>query len=143
VPNRTAPLFDRLTAALCALLMIVYAATMPAKAADQIEHAPALMIAHEHSGPESFSLDTVHDHHDAHAEHHEDTSDGENEPSDLAAGGHHHHGDSGPNLIVPDAAAAHGAAPSANLHEADGERQIAGLRSPGPERPPRSISLTI
>jgi hypothetical protein len=134
---------DRLIATLCVALMLFYAATIPAKAANQIQHMPGLMIAHDHDGPASFSVDTVHDYQDAHAEHHEDTSDSEGEPGDRAGGGHHHHGDSGPNLLVPEAASGQVCASLASLHQAIREHHIVGLRSPGPERPPRSITLTV
>ena len=134
---------DRLIATLCVALMLFYAATIPAKAANQIQHAPGLMIAHDHDGPASFSVDTVHDFQDAHAEHHEEPSDGKDDPGDRAGGGHHHHGDSGPNLLVPEAAAGQSRASLASLHQAIRERHVVGLRSPGPERPPRSISLTV
>lgn len=144
--NPLALAMDRLIATLCVALMLFYAATIPAKAANQIQHAPGLMIAHDHDGPASFSVDTVHDFQDAHAEHHEDTdgnSNGDDEPGDRAGGGHHHHGDSGPNLIVPEIAAGQATISLANLHQAIRERHIVGLRSPGPERPPRSLSLTV
>lgn len=132
---------DRLIATLCVALMLFYAATIPAKAANQIQHAPGLMLAHDHDVPISFSVDAVHDYQDAHAEHHEDTSDSEDEPSDRAGGGHHHHGDSGPNLLVPEAAAGQATISRASLHQSISERHIVGLRSPGPERPPRSVTL--
>lgn len=143
VPAPLASALDRLIAALCVALMMFYAATMPAKAADQIQHAPALMVAHDHDGLDRFSIDAVHDGHDEPAAHHDDTPDTGDQPDDHLGGSHHHHGDSGPNLLVPNVAAAPGIAPSRSLHGARIERPIAGLRSLGPERPPRTTSLTI
>lgn len=136
--------FDRLIAALCALLMMFYAATAPAKAADQIQHSPAFMVSHDHGSAGNFTLDAVHDSHDGHADHDDDApADDEGTPADHLAGGHHHHGDTGPNLLVPNAATAGAIAPSASLHGIGKDRQIAGLRSLGPERPPRTLSLTV
>lgn len=142
VLHRTTPLPDRLIAALCALLMMVYAAAMPARAAHQIQHGPTVMIEHDHSAADDFSLEAVDDHHGAHADHHDDAPDGDNEPGDNLAGGHHHHGDSGPNLLVPNATAAGAMAASPRLHGFEKDRPIAGLRSIGPERPPRTTPLT-
>lgn len=138
---RIASALDRLIAALCVALMMVYAATLPAKAADQIQHAPALMVSHDHEGFDNFSVDAVHDDHHEHGDPHEDSSDSDGQPSDHLAGGHHHHGDSSPNLLVPEAAASPVMAPLAGLHAIATDRQIAGLRSIGPERPPRTTSL--
>lgn len=135
--------FDRLIAALCVALMLFYAATLPAKAADQLQHAPALMVAHEHDGLGGFSVEAVHDSHDDHADHHGDAPDDEGQPSDHLAGGHHHHGDTGPNLLVPGAASAQGFALLAGPHGIGKDRRITGLRSIGPERPPRTTSLNI
>lgn len=134
--------FHRLIAALCVALMMFYAATLPAKAADQLQHAPALMVAHEHDRLSGFSVDAVHDSHVDHADHHGDASDDEGQPSDDV-GGHHHHGDTGPNLLIPGAASAEGFALLAGPHGIGKDRRIAGLRSIGPERPPRIASLNI
>ncbi|MBA4751332.1 MAG: hypothetical protein H2055_03775 [Sphingopyxis sp.] len=51
--NPLASAKDRLTGALCVALMLFYAATIPAKAANQIQHAPGLMTAHDHDAPTS------------------------------------------------------------------------------------------
>ena len=139
----TASAIDRLIASLCVALMMFYAATLPAKAADQIQHAPALLVSHDHAGFDNFSVDAVHDDHHEHADDHEDMPDGDGQPSDHLAGGHHHHGDSGPSLLVSDAAVSPAMALLTGLHEIGKDRQIAGLRSIGPERPPRTISLNV
>ncbi|KTE16992.1 hypothetical protein [Sphingopyxis sp. H115] len=140
---RSTALFDRLIAALCVALMIAYAAAVPAKAADQIQHSPAFMISHDHGDVGNFTLDAVHDSHDEHADHHDDApADDEGTRADHLAGGHHHHGDTGPNLLVPNAAVAAAIAVSAALHGIGKDRQFAGLRPIGPERPPRLGSLT-
>lgn len=141
--TRISPRFDRLIAALCVALLIAYAATVPAKAADQIQHSPAFMVSHDHDDDGSFTLDAVHDSHDEHADHHDDApADDEGTPADHLAGGHHHHGDTGPNLLVPNAAMAAAIAPSAALHGIGKDRLFAGLRPVGPERPPRLDMLT-
>lgn len=134
--------FDRLIAALCVALMIFYAATIPAKATDQIQHSPALMMAHDHGDADTLTIDAVHDSHQDHADHHGNVPDDEGQPSDHLAGGHHHHGDSGPNLLVPRGADAPGFGRIAGLHGIGQDRHIAGLKSIGPERPPRLFSLT-
>lgn len=143
VQNSLSLKIERLTAALCAALMLFYAATIPAKAANEIQHTPALMAEHDHSGIAGFSIDAVHDNDGVHAQHHEGTPEEDDQTDDRVVGGHHHHGDSGSSLLVANAATAVNIAPSGSLHDARSERPISGLRSPGPERPPRSISLTV
>jgi hypothetical protein len=140
VPTSPARAIDRLIAMLCVALMMFYAATMPAKAAGQIQHAPALMVVHDHQGADSFAIDAVHD---DHAAPHDDSHDTGDQPDDDLDGSHHHHGDSGPNLLVPNVATATSLAPSGSLLGGRIERPIAGLRALGPERPPRTISLTV
>lgn len=143
VPTPTTSPLDRLIVALCVALMIFYAAMTPAKAANQIQHAPALMISHDHSGPGIFSINAIHDNQEDHADHHEDAPDTGDQPGDPLAGGHHHHGDSGPNLLMPLAAATSSTSPRMRLHGIGQDRQIAGLRSIEPERPPRICSLNV
>lgn len=141
--TRSTALFHRLIATLCVALMMAYAATVPAKATDQIQHSPAFIVSHDHGDVGNFTLDAVHDSHDDHADHHDDApADDEGTPADHLAGGHHHHGDTGPNLLVPNAAMAAAIAPSAALHGIVKNRQFAGLRPVGPERPPRLGTLT-
>ncbi len=136
--------FDRLIGTLCVALMLFYAATAPAKAADQIQHSPVFMISHQHGELADFAVDTVHDSPAEHADHHDNApADDESTPGDHLAGGHHHHGDTGPNLLVPNAVTASGIAPIGSLHGIGNDRQIAGRRSIGPERPPRPHSLTV
>ncbi|WP_295323799.1 hypothetical protein [uncultured Sphingopyxis sp.] len=136
-------LFERLIAALCVALIMFYAATLPAKATDQLQHSPALMVPHEHGGLDSFTVDTVHESDNDHVDRHDNAPDDESQPRDHVAGGHHHHGDSGPNLLVPGTAGTAAVLLSSGLHGLRKDRQIAGLRPVGPERPPRSLSLMI
>lgn len=143
MPNPSSSLLDRLILALCALLMMFYAAMMPAKAADQLRHAPSFMVAHDHKDAADFSVDVVHDSFDDHAAHHDDAPDSDEESGNPVSAGHHHHGDSGPNLLVPDAATAPTMLSSSRLQAFDKDRHVAGLRSIGPERPPRITSLNI
>lgn len=136
-----APAFDRLIAALCVALMLFYAATMPVKAANQIQHSPALLVAHNHDSIGTFPVDVVHDGYDERAVHHEDTQEAGGQPDENSARGHHHHGDSGPNLLIPNIVAARGVAPLRTLHRVQAERPIAGRRTLGPDRPPRAARL--
>lgn len=140
VPTSSARAIDRLIATLCVALMMFYAATMPAKAAGQIQHAPTLMVVHDHQGSDIFAIDAVHD---DHAAPHDDLPNTGDQPDDDLGGSHHHHGDSGPNLLVPSVAAALAIAPWRSPHGTRIERPIAGLQSLGPERPPRTTSLTV
>ena len=140
VPTSPAHAIDRMIATLCVAVMMFYAATMPAKAAAQIQHAPALMVAHDHQGSDNFAIDVMHD---DHAAPHDDSHDTGDQPDDDLDGSHHHHGDSGPNLLIPNIATATSLAPSGSLLGGRIERPIAGLRALGPERPPRTISLTV
>ncbi len=141
--NRRLPCLDRLIAALCVLLMTVYAATVPAKAVDQIRHAPTVMMAHDHSSAADFAIHAVPGSHADHAEHFGDAPADEEPGNPLAGSHHHHHGDSGPNLLVPDAASAAAIPASSRLHTFGRDRHVAGLRSIGPERPPRTTPLTL
>lgn len=141
MPKPRSSLPDRLILSLCALLMALYAATIPAKAANQLQHAPSFMMAHDHKDAADVSVDVIHDSVDHHAVHHDGAPDGDEEPGDPASGGHHHHGDNGPNLLVPDAATAPTILSSSRLQVAEKDRHVAGLRSIGPERPPRTASL--
>lgn len=143
MPKPSSSLLDRLILSLCALLMMFYAATMPAKAADQLQHAPSFMVAHDHKNAADFSVDAVHHSFDNHAAHHDDAPDSDSEPDDPVPSGHHHHGDSGPNLLAPDVVTAPALTSLADLHGIGKDRRIAGLRSIGPERPPRMTSLNI
>src|SRR3546814_21116123 len=59
------------------------------------------------------------------------SADDEGTRADHLAGGHHHHGDTGPNLLVPNAAVAAAIAVSAALHGIGKDRQFAGLRPIG------------
>lgn len=143
MPKPSASLLDRLILALCALLVMFYAAMMPAKAADQLQHAPSFMVAHDHKDAADFSVNAVHDGFDDHAADHDDAPKSDDGPDAPVSGGHHHHGDSAPSLLVPDAVIAPAIAWLADLHGIDKDRKIAGLRSIGPERPPRTTSLNI
>lgn len=122
--------------------MLFYASTMPARAMHQVEHA-AIIAEHDHSGPSDFPVDVVYDAQAHDADHHPDAPDDDERTGDPLAGGHHHHGDSGPNLLVPGTAGTAAIPLSSGLHGLGKDRQIAGVRPVGPERPPRSLSLTI
>ncbi|WP_439568452.1 hypothetical protein [Sphingopyxis sp.] len=139
---RAASAFDRLVGALCVALMMIYAAALPAKAAAQMQHAPALMVSHEHGGLDNFAIDVVHDSYDDHVGHHEDAPDDKGQSDDHRAAGHHHHGDTGPNLLAPAVSDTSGFVPPASLHDIGKDRPISGLRSIGPDRPPRTASLS-
>lgn len=121
--------------------MLFYAATMPAKAADQLQHSSALMVPHAHDGLGGFSVDAVHDDHDHQSAHHDDGAD-TGEPTDgEMADGHHHHGDAGPNMLVCETPMPSSLLLADDLYGVGKERSITGLRPVGPERPPRRFSL--
>lgn len=109
---------------------------------DQVEHA-AIITGHDHGGPNDFPVDVVYDAEAHDADHHPGALDGDEQTGDPVAGGHHHHGDSGPNLLVPGTAGTAAVLLSSGLHGLRKDRQIAGLRPAGPERPPRSPTLII
>src|SRR3546814_15027557 len=79
MPKTSSSLLDRMVLALCALLMMFCAATMPAKAANQLQHAPSFMVAHDHEEAADFSVSAVHDGFDDHAAHHHDAPDSNDE----------------------------------------------------------------
>lgn len=141
MPKPRSSLPSRLILLLCALLMTLYATTIPAKAANQLQHAPSFMMTHDHKDAADFSVDVIHNSVDHHAVHHDDVPEGDEEPGDPASSGHHHHGDNGPNLLVPDAATAPTILSPPHMQVAEKDRHVAGLRSIGPERPPRTASL--
>lgn len=130
-----------MVAALCVALMIFYATTLPAKAANQIHHDPGLMIVHDHGSLDNLPIHAVQGSHAEHADQHEDVPHGDEEPSDPFASGHHHHGDNGPNMLAPDAVTSFAMQPPAGLHDIGKDRRIAGLQTVGPERPPRASLL--
>ncbi len=120
---------------------MVYAATLPVKAAHQLQHLPSLMITHDHGVLGAILVDVVHDDHSGHSGYHAQSPDTDEQPGEHLAGGHHHHGDTGPNLLVPSDANALGSYAAADMHAARPDRQFAGFRPVGPERPPRLLSL--
>jgi len=138
-----ASFYYRFVASLCVALMAFYAATAPVKAADQIQHMPALIALHAHDNIGSFPIYSDHGSDGTFLDHHGQEPVGDSQPDDPLGAGHHHHGDTGPNLIVPNVMAALSLTPSADLHVIGTDRQIAGLRSIGPERPPRLFSLNV
>lgn len=132
---------NRLVATLCVLLTFVYAATMPVKASNQIQHMMPATVAHQHSVLAAVPVDVDHDHDAVQADHGApDPSDHDRSGGD-ANGEHHHHGDSGSNILLPAAATTPELAPSTRLEGLGTERAIAGLRAIEPERPPRLSSL--
>ena len=132
---------NRLMAALCVALIMVYAATMPVKAANQIQHNLPAMIAHQHDTLDVVSIEAVHEDSAGQSDHHKDDPDSQDRSGEDMAGGHHHHGDSGSSLLVPGAALTTASAPLASLPGMGKVRAMAGLRSIEPERPPRQAAL--
>lgn len=132
---------NRLIAALCVALIMVYAATMPVKAANQIQHNLPAMTMHQHDSFDVVSIQAVHEDRAGQADHHKDDPDSRDRTGEDMAGGHHHHGDGGSSLLVPGAAITTAMAPPASLPGMGKVRAIAGLRSIEPERPPRHATL--
>lgn len=141
VPGPISSALNRLVATLCVLLTFVYAATMPVKASNQIQHMMPATVAHQHSVLAAVPVDTDHDHDAIHADHGEPDSSDHDRSGGDANGEHHHHGDSGSNILLPAAATTPELTPSTRLEGLGTERAIAGLRAIEPERPPRLSSL--
>lgn len=124
---------------MCIALALVYAGALTSQMVNQIQHAPAQAVHHDHAVfASAFELQA-----DSHAQdaHHDDEVGGDEAPDHLA-GGHHHHGDTGPSVMadaVPEFAMM---APFESLRASIADRQIAGVGVPGPERPPRQTALT-
>ncbi len=141
VPGPISSALNRLVATLCVALTIVYAATMPVKANNQIQHLMPVTVAHQHSMLGVVPVDADHKGAAVHADHDKHGSEEQNRSGADGNSGHHHHGDSGSTILLPDAAATPQLAPSAGITGLGKERAIAGLRSIEPDRPPRTTSL--
>jgi len=134
VAIRSANLHRVLGVVLCMALTVVFAAMSLSSAFDREQHAPGAAAQHEHMlfGDLSIGEFSADDHHGP--------AD-ENGSGDHLAGGHHYHADSGAGLLAhatDDIASFVGALeplprePSAH-HP--------GLRVPGPERPPKRLTM--
>jgi len=138
----------RLGTMLCMALALVFAGTSLSSIVDKIQHTPGAAAQHSHLlfselADEGLHLDD-HDlgHHDA--DHHapgEDQDDDGSTPH--APSGHHHHGDSGSGLLALAHDGALPSPPSVRLNGFASERPVTGLRVPGPERPPKTGSMSI
>jgi len=131
----------RLVATLCVALTMFYAATMPAKAGNQIQHTLPIATAHQHSAIDVVASDATTDDGADHADHHRDSPDDQDRSDKDSANGHHHHGDGGSSALLPEAMAAATMVPTGSLRNIGRETAITGLRSIEPERPPRNTSL--
>lgn len=133
---------------LCMALALVFAGTTLSSVVDTIQHAPGAAAQHSHLlfselADEGLHLDD-HDlgHHDA--DHHApdgDQDDGGNPAH--APSGHHHHGDSGSGLLATADNGAIQPSPAAQLRGFAPEPSVTGLRVPGPERPPKTGTMSI
>lgn len=118
-----------------------YAATMPAKAGNQIQHNLPIATAHQHSALDVVASDATTDDDADHADHHRDSPDDQDRSDNDSANGHHHHGDSGSSALLPEAMSGAATGPTRSQRRIGHETAIAGLRSIEPERPPRNTSL--
>lgn len=128
---------DRLFVMLCMALALVYAGASTSQVIDTIQHAPVQVTEHEHSVFSNALTAQAGDHAD---DNHADETDDEQAPDHLA-GGHHHHGDTGPSLIAGAADELANVVLFESLHASIRDRQVIGIAVPGPERPPRQMTL--
>ena len=129
------PPVAKLCSTLCVALALVFAGTALASVVDRIQHAPGGSSAHEHLLFSEIATEDASDR----ASHEPDQ--GKESPSDLA-GGHHHHGDSGLGLAVTPAGDLRLAALAGDNPGFLPDRRPVGIRLPGPERPPRSSTIS-
>lgn len=122
---------------LCMALALVYAGASSSQMINTIQHASIQSAEHEHS---VFSdAVTAQAGHHVDDDHHDD-GDEEQGPDQLA-GGHHHHGDTGPSLLADRADELANVVLFESLHASTRDRQVTGIAVPGPERPPRLVTL--
>ena len=122
---------NKLCAALCVALALVFAGSSLSSAVDRIQHAPGASLAHEHMVLSDISHGDVHD-----ADHHQPDPD-DQDSSDHLAGGHHHHGDNGAGLIALASADSVLATMPGDVHGLAPDRPAVGFRIQGPKRPPK------
>ena len=125
----------KLCSTLCVALALVFAGSALASVVDSIQHAPGGSSAHEHLLFSEIAMEDA----DDQARHEPDQ--GKESPSDLA-GGHHHHGDSGVGLAVTPAGDDRLAVLADDNPGFVPDRRPVGIRLPGPERPPRSSTIS-
>ena len=128
-------ILKRLTAMLCIALALVFAVGSPSSAVDGIHHAKGASIEHGHLIFSDLAIEQ--DYADCNqAPDSDDTS-----PRDHLPGGHHHHGDSSSGMIAPVPAGAMVFALTSAPHGIEPERQTPGLKTRGPERPPKPLTM--
>ncbi len=148
--------FRRAGAALCVVLMGVFALAVSANAVNRIQHASGAMLPHTHTLFSEMLLEDHHDsdhhheavaashHHDDAADHHDDLNADQEEVVPSSNGAQpHHHGDTGASLVIL------GSPPPTLVTLAEQRQDMAFVRFTVsvqhalPERPPRMSDIAI
>lgn len=121
--------FKTAIAVFCIALSLLYATASAASVLDRVQHQSQPAQHHEHGGFSDLSFD---DHH----------QDGDTETNHDPGSGHHHHAD-GPQGILGEN---QGCGVSASLTERPAilsDQLITSPGSPGPERPPKHLPISV
>ncbi|MFC3098392.1 hypothetical protein [Alteraurantiacibacter palmitatis] len=120
---------------LCIALTLIFAGTSLSGVIDTIQHAPGASTEHQHVLFSDLTVERDH------ADDHHAPQPGDNDPADHLPGSHHHHGDSGSGMLIATPAGATLFAVTGNPHGLAPDNQTLGLRIPGPERPPKTLTM--
>ena len=121
--------FKTTVAMFCIALSLLYATATAASVLDRVQHQSQPTQHHQHGGFSDLSFD---DHH----------QDGDSDASHDPGSGHHHHAD-GPQGIIGENQGCGVSASSAERLAILSDQLIASPGSPGPERPPKHLSISI
>jgi hypothetical protein len=128
----------RLITMLCIALAMVFAGASLSRNVDRLQHGPGGSPIHEHLLFSDISLDDGH----SHDFDHDQSGYDDDDSSEPFTGGHHHHGDLGSGLIL---LASHDWSVPAlrgDRHNQVPEPREAGFRILGPERPPKTSTIS-
>lgn len=131
---------------LCVALSVVFAGASASSLIDKLQHQGPSAHAHAHI---VFSV-ALEDHHaDGDLDHHGDHADDvasvqapDVAPDHLPGAGHHHHTDSPAGFVATGAPLAALTAQSSERLAARSDHLIRSPGSPGPERPPKSLTTS-
>ena len=153
--------FRKAGAALCAVLMLVFALASAANAVNRIQHATGQLLPHQHT---MFSKVQVDDHHAAAYDHYDDhhhdhiaanadqsghlddleTSESRADAADILNNTHHHHhGDAGGSVIILGSAEAVLSTPPEQRQGSIRSCFSIIVRQTLPERPPRATHIAV
>ena len=113
----------------CIALSLVYATASAASVLDRVQHQSQPAQHHQHGAFSDLSFD---DHH----------QDGDAEASHDPGSGHHHHAD-GPQGILGEDEGRGVSASSSERRAILSDQLIASPGSPGPERPPKAVTISV